>query len=141
MRNGSGARGLLALLAVAAAGAGCGSRGPPSDAGPGDAPADAAALCGTTVCADNQLCVSQQNCGTQQCSPPPASGMCPSGTTATTCPATGQPGCLESCSATFSCLARPAGCATTVDCTCAMPTCAGGGCIGVQGNRVACAAP
>jgi hypothetical protein len=132
---------LLVLLAVAAAGAGCGSSGGASDGG-NDAAADAPEMCGTVVCADDQLCVSQQSCGTQQCTPPPASGQCPAGTTSTpACPATGQPGCLEGCTGTVSCASRPAGCGATVDCTCAASLCAGGSCLSAMGNRVACAAP
>lgn len=139
MRIGSRTRAVLALLAVAAVG--CGSGGGTSDAGT-DGAADAPQMCGTVVCAADQLCVSQQSCGTQQCNPLPASGMCPTGTTATaSCPGTGQAGCIEGCSVTMSCLARPAGCAAAVDCTCAASLCAGSSCLATMGNRVACAAP
>jgi hypothetical protein len=140
MRTGLARGALLALLAVAGAPAGCSSGGGSSDGGTDGGP-DAPPLCGDVVCAASQLCVSQQSCGTQQCSPVPASGTCPPGSTATgSCPATGQPGCLEACAATFSCQARPAACAAMVDCTCAAPLCAGSTCIATMGSRVACAA-
>ena len=140
MRSRPARRALLALLAVAGALAGCSSGGGSSDGSTDGAP-DAPALCGDVVCGANELCVSQQGCGTQQCTPVPASGMCPAGATATaSCPATGQPGCLEACASTFSCQTRPVDCAAGVNCTCAAPLCAGTTCIATTGSRVACAA-
>ena len=140
MRTGPATGALLALLAVVAAVAGCSSGGGGSDGGADGAP-DAPALCGDVVCGANELCVSQQSCGTQQCTPVPASGSCPAGSTATaSCPATGQPGCIEPCTPTFSCQTRPVDCAAGVNCICAAPLCAGSTCIATMGNRVACAA-
>jgi len=132
--------GRASLLAAIVALAACGSSGQSSDGGPGDAPAEVPPLCGSAACSGDQLCVIQQNCTGLACTPPPATGGCPTGSTATsTCPDTGQPGCMENCPpATFSCQARPAECAT-LSCSCATALCAPAECIETMGNRVACA--
>jgi hypothetical protein len=41
---------------------------------------------------------------------------------------------------TYACQARPAGCGTTLDCSCAAALCAPGSCLDTMGSRVACAA-
>lgn len=121
------------MLIVAAIVVGCGSSGNTADAEPPSACGDAA------PCATNQVCVSQQNCGTLVCTPAPDGGVCPAGTSATpACPGTGRPGCYEGCPATFACEARPAACKTAVDCTCAASLCTPGTCIATMGSKVAC---
>jgi len=128
----------LALLAVGVALAGCSSGGETnSDAAvPGP--------CGDAApCTMQQLCVSVQLCGaTPTCMPVPDAGECPAGSSATpSCPDTGMPGCLAGCSVAYSCQARPAGCAASVDCTCAAPLCSPGTCLIAVAGRVACEAP
>ncbi|HMF42332.1 MAG TPA: hypothetical protein VKQ32_16785 [Polyangia bacterium] len=134
MPNRSLSPALLALILVA----GCKSS-ETADAGVSDAAYDSG-LCGdAAACATGQLCVSHQNCTNLVCSPVPASGTCPSGTSETqSCPDGGPPGCIAGCAATFGCQPRPAGCAT-VDCSCATALCAPDSCIATMGDRVACA--
>ena len=105
-----------------------------------DGGTDVPSLCGdAAACTSAQVCVSQQSCGTPDCQPVPDAGTCPAGTSATpTCPGTGKPGCVAGCPATFSCEARPAACATAVDCTCAASLCSPGTCIATMENKVAC---
>ncbi|HXU06110.1 MAG TPA: hypothetical protein VN903_34385 [Polyangia bacterium] len=128
---------VLIAAGVGVVAIGCGSGG-------GSQATDAAtpAPCGdAAACAVTEVCVSVQGCGTSTCTPVPDGGTCPTGSTATaTCPETGQPGCIGGCPVTYSCEARPAGCAAAVDCTCAAPLCSPGTCIATMGSRVACGA-
>jgi hypothetical protein len=125
----------LAALLVVFSPAGCKS----SDGG-GDAAAPL--TCGDATCAVDQLCVGKQTCPDPTCTPLADGGVCPPGTSATpSCPDGGPPGCFQGCpAAQFSCVARPAGCAT-VDCSCAAALCAPGTCLETMGNRVACDIP
>jgi hypothetical protein len=126
---------LLTLLLVA----GCKSSDT-ADAGVSDASYDSGACGDAAACSNGQLCVSQQNCGTSTCTPVPASGTCPAGSSQTpSCPDGGPPGCIAGCPVTYACKPRPAGCAT-LSCACAASLCSPDTCIATMNDRVACGA-
>jgi hypothetical protein len=132
---------LLTLLIAAGCSSNGGTDGGLRDGAMVDGGGDASASCGNTTCTADQLCVSRQDCGTVACTAVPASGVCPSGTSATaSCPGTGTAGCLGGCTPTFSCQARPAGCTPTLSCACVSTLCAPDTCLAAMDDRVACAA-
>jgi hypothetical protein len=128
---------LLTLFLVSVAG--CKSS-ETADAAVSDAAYDSGACGDAAACSNGELCVSQQNCGTLTCTPIPASGTCPAGSSQTpSCPDAGPPGCIAGCPVTYACKARPAGCAT-LSCACAASLCSPDTCIATMNDRVACGA-
>jgi hypothetical protein len=111
-----------------------------SDAAVSDAASETGPCGDAAPCTVSQLCVGRQNCGTLTCTPLPAGGSCPAGSSQTpSCPDGGPPGCIAGCPATYSCKPRPSGCAT-LDCSCAASLCSPDVCIATMNDRVACGA-
>jgi hypothetical protein len=109
----------------------------------GDARGDAGPLaCGAFTCSNGDICIVKNFCGGPvMCVAATGPGTCPTGYLFTqTCPATGNPGCVPTCSPSYVCMPPPVSCAGALSCAC-LPAafCVPGTCVIAAGRTVTCA--
>jgi hypothetical protein len=87
--------------------------------------------CGSTMCSSGQVCVAETISG-GACLLPDDAGACPNGTTH-------WGPCCSNISTSYTCATRPAGCGSTLTCSCASSLCSvAGGCQTASGNQLGC---